>query len=222
MKNVSMKNGARSALCLLLAAAAIFGLAACTGGTPVPADTSGGPDSAADTAEPTETVAPAGTEPEEQAEKKPYYITYYYGIPDDYVSNERYQEAIDAGFNLLQIEKGTTEQKQEALRYCEEQGVKAIVHDYRITTRIMYNFWEMYLDNREALEEEVRGVCEDFRDYPAVYGYYLIDEPGADKFPLIAAVVELIHKYDPGRICYVNLFPDYATPRQLFPYLEYE
>ena len=62
----------------------------------------------------------------------PYYTTYFCGFPASILSEERYQEAIDCGFNLLQIEHGSVRQKQEALRFCERQGVKGSVHDPRI------------------------------------------------------------------------------------------
>ena len=47
---------------------------------------------------------------------------------------------------------------------------------------------------------------------PVVYGFYLRDEPGADMFPGLARVADLIRELAPGKWPYINLFPDYATP----------
>ncbi len=219
-------------LALLLAAAVMLPLAACAkpeDGTP--ADTTGGDPTVTqapptDTAEsdtdaPDETDAPEPDETAGPEEEIHYYISYYHGIPADYLSDERYQEAVDAGFNLLALDRGTVEQKQEGLRWCAEHGVKGLVNDGRLFT-LLYSNWETRLDDPEALDAAVRAVCEDYRDYPGLYGYDLIDEPGADKFPLIAAIVELFRKYDPDHVVYVNLFPNYADPETQLKTADYE
>jgi hypothetical protein len=136
----------------------------------------------------------------------PYFITYYCGFPKTNDDERRYREAIDCGFNLLQIEHGSTEEKQEALRFCEKMGVRACIHDQRITD-LVYSEWEKRLDDPEALEKTVREVCEDFRDYPALLNYFIIDEPSTDKYPLLGAIVALFRKYDPAHYCYINLNP---------------
>ncbi len=138
--------------------------------------------------------------------KQPYYITYYCGFPKTDNDEARYQEAIDCGFNLLQIEHGTVEEKQAALRFCEKKGVRATVHDNRIT-ELVYNNWEKRLDDPKALEAVIRGVCEDYKDYPALLSYNIIDEPSTDKYPLLGAIVALFRKYDPAHFCYINLNP---------------
>ena len=150
-------------------------------------------------------------EPTADPDDKHYYITYYQGIPAENQSLERYREAVDAGFNLLSIDSGSVEQRQQALRWCEELGVRAAVRDDRLID-ILYNDWETRLENPEALDAVVRTVVDDFRDYPALYAYDLIDEPEDGKFPLLGALVELFRKYDPDRICYINIFPDYPDP----------
>jgi hypothetical protein len=39
----------------------------------------------------------------------------------------------------------------------------------------------------------------------------LQDEPGAKAFPALGKAVSAVKKYDPGKIAYINLFPQYAT-----------
>ena len=63
----------------------------------------------------------------------------------------------------------------------------------------------------EAYGEKVRQAVASTKDDPDVIGYNLIDEPGADKFPLLAVTVAAIKKHAPGKLAYINLFPGYAT-----------
>jgi len=142
-----------------------------------------------------------------------YYITYYCGIPAGQINDETMQQVLDCGFNLIQIYMGDVKKNQQLLRYCEEKGVKANVIDYRLGG-LVYGEWEKRLDDPEALEKIVREVCEDYRDYPALHSYNIIDEPESAKFPLIGKIVELVKKYDPNHFCYINLLPNYADPEQ--------
>ena len=45
----------------------------------------------------------------------------------------------------------------------------------------------------------------------AIMGYFIMDEPGAGDFPALAKAVAAVMKYAPGKLAYINLFPDYAT-----------
>jgi len=146
--------------------------------------------------------------------KKPYHITYYNGIPKSFCCEERYKEAIDCGFDVLTAESQDLKITQDMLRYCETMGVRVNVYDSRITD-IVYNNWETRLDDPETLEATIKEICEDYRDYPALYCYSIIDEPSSDKFPLLGKMVELFRKYDPAHFCYINLFPEGCTEEQL-------
>jgi hypothetical protein len=42
-------------------------------------------------------------------------------------------------------------------------------------------------------------------------GYYIEDEPSAADFPALGKAVAAVGKYAPGKLAYINLFPDYAT-----------
>ena len=71
------------------------------------------------------------------------------------------------------------------------------------------------IDLLAATEEEVDSFVKEnvasTKDDPEVMGYYLIDEPGAKKFPALGMFVKAIKKYAPGKLAYINLFPSYAT-----------
>ena len=61
----------------------------------------------------------------------------------------------------------------------------------------------------------VTSLVKQVNKLPAVYGYYLRDEPPAGFFPGLATVASLIHEMAPGKWAYINLFPNYAENWQL-------
>ena len=50
---------------------------------------------------------------------------------------------------------------------------------------------------------------------PAVWGYRIHDEPSLAHFPGLRETVDNIRKARPGRLSYINLFPNYASEHQL-------
>ena len=53
------------------------------------------------------------------------------------------------------------------------------------------------------------------RNHPALYAYYLIDEPSATQFASLASTVSRLRTLDPNHMSYINLFPNYASSAQL-------
>ena len=53
------------------------------------------------------------------------------------------------------------------------------------------------------------------RSHPALYAYYLVDEPGAGAFPRLGRLVAFLRKHDPAHLAYINLLPTYASDGQL-------
>jgi Beta-galactosidase len=50
---------------------------------------------------------------------------------------------------------------------------------------------------------------------PACWGYSVVDEPSASQFPVLRKTVDALRAARPGKLAYINLFPDYASPAQL-------
>jgi len=63
--------------------------------------------------------------------------------------------------------------------------------------------------------EALEAVVLKHRDHPALYGYFIVDEPNVAAFPTLAKIQETIRRLDPKHIAYVNLFPNYASQQQL-------
>lgn len=63
----------------------------------------------------------------------------------------------------------------------------------------------------KALDATIASV----KDHPAMYAYYLVDEPGAGAFPALGKLVAYLRQRDPAHLAYINLLPTYASDGQL-------
>ncbi len=97
----------------------------------------------------------------------------------------------------------------DALDACQAAGLKAIVSDARSSGYDWGN-----VDEAKA-RNNVASLVGEVGQHPALFGYYLRDEPGAGMFPGLAKVAGLIRELSPGKWPYINLFPDYANSDQL-------
>lgn len=95
------------------------------------------------------------------------------------------------------------------LDLCKANGLKAVVWD----PRTMNYDWSK-VDGKIA-RSNVVSLVKQVRKHPAVYGFYLRDEPGPGYFPGLAKVSDAIHELAPGKWAYINLFPNYADQNQL-------
>ncbi|MGI6296537.1 MAG: hypothetical protein ACOX3G_10665 [Armatimonadota bacterium] len=65
--------------------------------------------------------------------------------------------------------------------------------------------------SQAEIDERVQAVVKRVAGNPAVYGYYLRDEPNASVFPGLGRWAAAVEKADPGKMAYINLFPNYAS-----------
>ena len=119
-------------------------------------------------------------------------IGFWVDPPMDERAEERYREIAEAHFTMVIGGFGarTEEAVARQLALCEQFGLKAIV-------------------NRRAVP------AESLPDSPACWGYAIQDEPKASDFARLRARIDEIRKHRPGKLGYINLFPDYASPKQL-------
>lgn len=97
----------------------------------------------------------------------------------------------------------------EALDACQAARLKAIVSDARTSG---YDWSNVDVDRART---NVASLVAQVGNHPALFGYYLRDEPSAGIFPGLAKVAGLIREMSPGKWPYINLFPDYASAEQL-------
>lgn len=130
------------------------------------------------------------------AEEPRIPILAWIGIPAEHTSPERYEEMAAAGFTLAFQGYPNLDSLIEALDTAHGAGIQLIA-------------------GSPELRQDPAGTVRRIKDHPALYGYALRDEPGAELFPMLAEWVAAIHTEDDTRWCYINLFPNYASPEQL-------
>jgi hypothetical protein len=92
---------------------------------------------------------------------------------------------------------------------CHAEGLKAVVSDERASG------YDWTAVDASAAQKRMTELIAEVRNHPAVFGYYLRDEPSASFFPGLATVSAIIKQQHPGAWPYVNLFPNYANAGQL-------
>src|SRR5205807_1758717 len=63
----------------------------------------------------------------------------------------------------------------------------------------------------KGIERRIRRMIHAAGTSPAITGYFIMDEPSVSDFPALAKAVAAVKRYAPGKLAYINLFPDYAT-----------
>ena len=122
-------------------------------------------------------------------EQDRFAIGLWVDPPLDEKAEMRYQELADANFNMVIGGFGGGDLAQ-LIALCEKHDLKLIAG--------------------------ARGVDPaDLPDSPAIWGYALRDEPSAVDFPALREQADAVRAARPGKIAYINLFPDYAEPSQL-------
>lgn len=77
-------------------------------------------------------------------------------------------------------------------------------------TNVQYIYdWKKLSD--AEIDRRVKILVEGAGSDPAIVGYFITDEPGAGDFPALGKAVAAVKKYAPGKLAYINLFPNYAT-----------
>lgn len=88
-------------------------------------------------------------------------------------------------------------------------GLKCFVHDPSIPVRYEATLPESHINEHVAAYTGRAG------SHPAVFGYFLADEPSAQAFPTLARWAKAFRAVAPNQLPYVNLFPNYASIEQL-------
>lgn len=114
-----------------------------------------------------------------------------------------FEEMRDCGFNVAGFVR------PDQLDDVAAAGLKAVVHDPGTPIAIDGSITETDAKKRAG------ELADKVAAHPAVFGYYLADEPSARSFPALARWAAAFKAASPEKISYVNLFPTYATADQL-------
>ena len=131
-------------------------------------------------------------------------ISYWAGPP--VYEDDRYAEVADCGFTVAPIMVKDAVEGQRALDMLQRHHLKAAVVDPRIHRNMVF---------QEGWQDVIRQVVRDYADHPAVYAYFITDEPSCCHFESLAKITHEFLRLDPQHIPYINLFPSYASHDQL-------
>jgi hypothetical protein len=95
--------------------------------------------------------------------------------------------------------------RPEHISLCEQLHMPALLADGFPEAQ---SKWARLSD--EQIEARVRRIIGNTAANPTVVGYFLEDEPVASEFSALGKAVQAVKKLAPGKLAYINLFPDYA------------
>ncbi len=126
-----------------------------------------------------------------------------------YITDDTFAQMAAAGFTLL-TGPGPRECDDPAsniktLDICRKHGIRLIVRDNRI-----------HLDPQTDQDKSaLAAMIADYKDHPALYGYFIRDEPSPANYRLMTEVHSYLRENDPKRLPYINLYPNYGGPHQI-------
>lgn len=109
------------------------------------------------------------------------------------------RQMAEGGFNLIWC-------NESELETAQRHGLRALLTDPLLLPA--------NLDrpaDRARLDELIARV----KAHPALYAYFLTDEPSTAQFAALGRLVAYLRERDPEHLAYINLFPTYASNEQL-------
>ena len=135
-------------------------------------------------------------------------IVAYYGIPLEYSNVNRFKEFKEAGFDV-------------SICFYEDTPVDTLL---RILDDAQKSNIQLLISSGWVSVQPHVGIPR-LKNHPALYGYFLQDEPWPKDIPETTRRYQAMAKQDTKKPTYVNLLPDYGDgmPReiQMPPYKQY-
>ncbi|MEW6360093.1 MAG: hypothetical protein AB1696_27405 [Planctomycetota bacterium] len=126
-------------------------------------------------------------------------VTYWAGPA---LTDATARQMAEGGWNMVWC-------KEQELDVVHRHGLRALLHEPALLSPRAKS-----LDDPEK-KAKLDVLIERVRNHPALYAYYLQDEPNASDFPALGRLVAYLRERDPAHLAYINLFPTYANNKQL-------
>ncbi len=123
-------------------------------------------------------------------------VTYWAGPP---MTDAVARQMADGGFNLVWC-------TEKELDVAGRHGLRALLRDGLLSPKT--------LDNAEQ-REKLGALIDRVHNHPALYSYFITDEPNAAEFPGLGKLLAFLRQRDPAHMAYINLYPTYANNQQL-------
>jgi hypothetical protein len=145
------------------------------------------------------TCASSGTAAEPAA--KPWtvgtpIVTYWAGPA---MTDAVAKQMAEGGFNLV---------------WCGEKDLD-LVHRHGLRAQLTDGLLSPATLDNPAQREKLDALIARVAKHPAMYCYFITDEPGAGAFAALGKLVAYLRQRDPAHMAYINLFPTYASNDQL-------
>jgi hypothetical protein len=109
------------------------------------------------------------------------------------------QQMAEGGFNMVWC-------SEKELDVAQRHGLRAMLFEGLVSPAS--------LDNPEK-KAQLDALIDRVKTHPALYAYFITDEPNASTFPTWAKLIAYLRERDPAHLAYLNLLPTYATNDQL-------
>jgi hypothetical protein len=123
-------------------------------------------------------------------------VTYWAGPP---MTDAVARQMAEGGWNLVSC-------SERELDVAQRHGLRAQLHDGLLSPATL---------DDAAQREKLDALIARVRNHPALYSYFITDEPSAAAFPGLGKLVAYLRQRDPAHLAYINLFPTYASNQQL-------
>ncbi len=136
---------------------------------------------------------------EEKKKEEEFLISIYGPPPARLFNDEQYKTIKDAHVDII-FNIGTPglsadrEGNLETLDMAQKHGLKVYVFDSRIGQG----------------DEKIAEMVNDFKDHPALAGYYITDEPDTSRLRSAVELMLKVKRLDPAKDAYINHLPDWA------------
>ena len=141
-------------------------------------------------------------------EKKAFPLGFWNYARLNGIGPDPVRDWVEAGMNLCHSPRfvpGEDDHREmlSLLDTCEENGVRLILDDPRC-------HWTGALSDPEGYRVRFRQMLDEFGRHPAVYGFYVGDEPGAAQMEEAKAAVRIQRELLPEKVPFLNFNPYYA------------
>ena len=123
-------------------------------------------------------------------------VTYWAGPP---MTDATATQMRDGGFNLVWC-------GEKELDVAQRHGLRAQLTDGLLSPTVL---------EQPAERAKLDALIGRVRSHPAMYAYFLTDEPNTTNFAGLGRLVAYLRERDPAHLAYINLFPTYANNEQL-------